>query len=142
MDPQTKLLLAQDLRRDEGVRSRAYQDTKGIWTVGVGHNLLSGPVLSQQAIAQILSDDLDSTFQFLDLHLPWWLNLDPVRQRVLANMAFNLGHGLLEFHQTLGFIQAGNYPAAAHAMLQSQWATQVGARADRLAQIMESGNPL
>ncbi|WP_338862872.1 hypothetical protein [Mycetohabitans rhizoxinica] len=28
---------------------------------------------------------------WLDRHLPWWRSLDAVRQRVLINMAFNLG---------------------------------------------------
>lgn len=28
-----------DLERDEGVRIKPYQDTEGIWTWGVGHNL-------------------------------------------------------------------------------------------------------
>lgn len=31
--------LIHDLRRDEGVREKPYQDSKGIWTWGVGHNL-------------------------------------------------------------------------------------------------------
>jgi lysozyme len=142
MDPQTRLLLAQDLRRDEGVRKKPYRDSLGIWTVGVGHNLESGPILSDAAVQQILLDDLDATLQFLDLHCPWWLSQDPIRQRVLANMAFNLGPHLLEFHQTLSAFQAGNFALAAAGMRASVWAQQVGARADRLALMTESGLPL
>ena len=32
----TKFLRA-DLQRDEGYRLSAYQDTGGVWTIGVGH---------------------------------------------------------------------------------------------------------
>ncbi len=31
------------LIRHEGVRLRAYQDTAGVWTIGVGHTAASGP---------------------------------------------------------------------------------------------------
>jgi lysozyme len=142
MDPQTRLLLAADLRRDEGVRRKPYKDSLGIWTVGVGHNLESGPILSDAAVQQILVDDIDTTLHWLDVALPWWLNLDPIRQRVLANMAFNLGPGLLEFRHTLAAMKAQDFSTAADGMRSSAWAGQVGARADRLAQIMETGVPL
>jgi lysozyme len=142
MDPQTKLLLAADLRRDEGVRKKPYRDSLGVWTVGVGHNLESGPVLSDAALQQILMDDIDATLAFLDLHCPWWLSQAPIYQRVLANMAFNLGPKLLEFHDTLSAFQAKDYETAKQQMLKSLWGTQVGARADRLAQMTETGQEL
>jgi lysozyme len=75
-----------------------------------------------------------------DRTLPWWRNLSPVRQRVLVNMAFNLGMvGLLTFKNTLGAMQNGSYAAAAAGMLSSKWATQVGVRAERLADMMRTG---
>jgi lysozyme len=139
MDPATRDALLQDLRRDEGVRLTPYKDSLGVWTVGVGHNLEHGPALSEAAVQQILRDDLAATEAWLDLHLPWWLTLDPVRQRALANMAFNLGPRLLQFHQTLTALQAHDFATAAQGMRQSLWGTQVGARADRLANLVEHG---
>ena len=53
-DPTVTIL--EQLKRDEGVRHTAYQDTHGVWTVGVGHNLRVP--LSDTAIEQILADDL------------------------------------------------------------------------------------
>jgi lysozyme len=51
--------------------------------------------------------------------------------------------GLLEFHKTLGLIQAGNYDKAADEMLLSKWAQEppvgVGSRAHRLSQQMRTG---
>jgi lysozyme len=47
--------------------------------------------------------------------------------------------GLLAFDKTLALVEAGNYDEAATEMLNSRWATQVGARATRLSQQMRTG---
>ena len=72
--------------------------------------------------------------------LPWVTQLNEVRQRVLVDMAFNMGIvGLLSFKRTLATIQAGDYQQAATMMLDSRWAGQVGQRAERLAHMMVTG---
>lgn len=142
MDAGTFAALTADLERDEGRRLRPYRDSVGIWTVGVGHNLETGPALSPAVVSQILHDDLVTTLAWLDLHLPWWLSLSPVRQRVLANMAFNLGERLLGFHRMLDAMRRGDHPTVVHEMLDSLWAKEVGARADRLAQMWLTDAPL
>jgi len=130
-------LIAQ-LIQHEGQRSKAYQDSRGIWTIGVGHNLEANPI-SDMAIHQVLSDDITEIEGRLDLNLPWWRSLSEVRQRVLADMCFNLGIGkLLGFNNTLAAIANGRYSDAAALMLQSTWAAQVGKRAKRLSRMMES----
>jgi SAM-dependent methyltransferase len=68
------------------------------------------------------------------------VGLDPVRRRVLQNMAFNLGvSGLLDFGNTLAKVRVGHYAEVAGNMLRSKWAGQVGKRAQRLASVMASG---
>ena len=139
-------LLDKELRRDEGVKYVKYPDSKGIPTTGVGHNLKASPLpagwtfpLNDGQVNQLLNHDLTVTFAALDLHLPWWRTLSEVRQRVVANMAFNMGiDGLLEFKNTLNFIKTTDYKAASFGMLQSAWSKQVGERADRLAQAMKT----
>ena len=55
-------------------------------------------------------------------------------------MCFNMGiDTLLEFKNTLSFMQAGDYNSAANGMLSSLWAKQVGLRADNLAVMMRTG---
>ena len=72
--------------------------------------------------------------------LPWVETLDEVRQRVLVDMAFNLGiPSLLTFKRTLASVEAGNYTVAAAQMLESKWARQVGTRAIRLSEMMATG---
>lgn len=138
-------ILIAELRRDEGVRYSPYKDTVGIDTIGVGHNLRAKPLgltypLTDAEVDRILECDLDEVFAELDRRLPWWRDLSQARQRVLANMAFNLGiAGLLTFKNTLQEIQRGHYQIAANNMLASKWAKQVGQRANRLAKMMVEG---
>ena len=139
-------LLIQELRRDEGVKYAPYFDSVGIQTVGVGHNLKAKPLpnavypLTDEQVDKILADDIDEVIKALNKNIPWWQSLTQARQRVLANMAFNLGiAGLMSFHNTLTAIKCGHYELASANMLSSKWAKQVGARAKRLAQMMVTG---
>jgi len=139
-------LLEQLLENDEGSgprdaagRLKPYRDSVGKLTIGYGRNLDDRGITEVEAL-YLLHNDVVEVEHDLDQHLPWWRGLDDVRQRVLADMAFNMGlAGLLTFHQTIAFIQAGQYPAASAGMLNSRWARQVGRRARRLAQMMETG---
>lgn len=135
-------LLLAELRRDEGVRRSAYQDSLGLWTIGVGR-LIDGRKnggLSDEEIDYLLHNDVEAVRAELDAALPWWRSLDLVRQRVLLNMAFNLGvPGLLGFKNTLAAVKAHDWDRAAAGMLASKWAGQVKDRAARLAQMMKTG---
>lgn len=139
--------LISELRRDEGVKNMPYKCTAGFNTVGVGHNLDANPLqydwtypLTNMQIDQLLAEDVQGFFEELDKRLDWWRGLSYARQRVIVNMAFNLGvDGLLGFKNTLAFIRGGDYQAAAKGMLSSKWAKQVGQRANRLAAMMVTG---
>jgi lysozyme len=132
-------LLAQELTRDEGSRSKPYVDTVGKSTIGVGRNL-TDVGLSDDEILMLLKNDIDRVLAELDRVLPWFRGMSDNRQRVLANMSFNLGlPTLLQFKATLGAMQAGRYDDAASGMIDSKWARQVGQRAVRLAQMMREG---
>ena len=131
--------LATELTRDEGERLRMYTDTVGKETIGVGRNLTDKGIRKDES-ALMLSNDIAETCASLNQRLPWWNTLTDARQRVLANMAFNMGMGgLLGFKNTLELVRTGKYSAAADTMLQSKWATQVGQRAVRLSDMMRAG---
>jgi lysozyme len=140
-------LLIAELRRDEGVKYEPYNDTKGIPTVGCGHNLRASPLspewvypLSDNQVDSLLDEDLQDVFAALDQYLPWWRQLDEVRQRVIANMCFNMGIGtLMQFVNTMHAMQTGNYTGAAAGMAASTWAKEVGQRATRLISAMDTG---
>jgi lysozyme len=136
--------LRDDLIADEGLRLQAYADAGGVWTIGVGHTgpeVRRGLAWPREACLQALEADIARAERGLDQRLAWWRRLEPPRQDVLANMAFNLGvEGLLAFRHTLEAVQAGAYALAADRMLASEpWRSQVGLRAERLAAQMRSG---
>lgn len=131
--------LVRQLRLHEGERLKPYRDTVGKLTIGVGRNL-DDRGLTRDESAMLLGNDIKAVETDLIRALPWVAQLDDVRQRVLLDMAFNLGvPGLLGFKRTLATIQAGDYEKAAAMMLDSKWAGQVGQRAERLSRMMFSG---
>ena len=139
--------LAEELRCDEGFKCMPYIDTVGIPTIGIGRNMKAKPIpqhwtfpLSDDQVGYLLAEDLGDVFSDLDRELPWWRDLSYARQRVMANMCFNMGiSGLCTFKNTLAYVQSGNYCLAAEHMLESKWAKQVGDRANRLALMMREG---
>lgn len=130
------------LKRHEGVRQSAYQDSMGYWTIGVGRLIDSkkGGKLSMEEIEYLLRNDIKRACTEVRAALPWFDSLSTNRQQVLINMAFNLGtKGLLGFKNTLEFVRTGQYDAAAKGMLASKWAKQVGNRSVELAEQMRNG---
>jgi lysozyme len=137
----TPLLIA-DLQRDEGFRERAYQDEGGVWTIGYGHTPAQPGEcwIHGHALAQ-LEADASAAEEELDRELGWWRRLDEVRQDALANMAFNIGvRGLLGFHHMLEALAREDFAHASAQMLLSEWASQVGDRAQRLAHMIRTGS--
>lgn len=131
--------MVRQLRLHEGERLRPYRCTAGKLTIGVGRNLEDRGITTEES-AMLLSNDISREERELLAALPWVAKLSEVRQRVLLDMSFNLGlHGLLAFKRTLAAIQAGQYQQAAGMMLESLWARQVGQRAQRLSQMMATG---
>lgn len=132
-------LLEKELKRDEGERLFPYVDTVGKTTIGVGRNLTDKGISPEES-ALLLHNDIQHAMRMLDASLPWWKNLTDARQRVLANMCFNLGITRLRgFRKTLAAMQSGDVETAAREMLDSTWAKQVGARAHRLAAQWRAG---
>jgi lysozyme len=138
----TDELLVAELRRDEGVVPHAYQDHLGYWTIGVGRLIdkRRGGGLSDDEIDYLLNNNIRRTQEALDANLPWWRELDPVRQRALINMCFQLGMGgLLKFTNSLAAIKAGKWETAASNLKQSLWAKQTPERAARVIAMFRTG---
>ncbi len=131
--------MVRQLRLHEGERLKPYRCTAGKLTIGVGRNLDDRGITAEES-AYLLANDITREERALLNALPWVAQLDEVRQRVLLDMAFNMGlGGLLQFKNTLATIKAGDYQRAASMMLDSRWATQVGQRAERLSRMMATG---
>ena len=130
--------LKEELGRDEGRRTFPYKDSEGILTIGVGWNLEANG-LPDNIIDMLLDRGIDDAEVVLDGFFLEWRELSNVRQRVLMNMAFNLGNRISGFKKMLAAIKIGDFDEAAVQMLDSKWALQVGPRSQRLAAMMRAG---
>jgi lysozyme len=138
--PDLKEMTSRMLKLHEGVRLKPYADTVGKMTIGVGRNLDDKGITLEEA-DYLLSNDISAAWLSLVSRVECFSRLDTVRQSVLLDMAVNLGtDGLLKFRKTLVLVAGGKYAEAAVEMLDSEWARQVGHRAQRLSMMMRTGN--
>ena len=134
--------LMKELIADEGFEYEIYLDHLGYPTMGVGHLITEkdeehgkpvGTPVSEQRIRECLDQDIEIVCSELDRKESWWRNLDDNRQRILANMCFNLGYPRLSnFKRFLAAVQTSQWETAAVEMMDSKWSGQVGDRATRL----------
>lgn len=130
--------LVDELLRDEGISLKPYRDSVGIYSIGVGRNLTGKGITSAEAM-YLLDNDIEEAVTDLST-FPWFADLDPVRQRVVINMRFQLGYSRFRtFKRMLAALARGDYHAAAESMTNSLWRKQVPTRARRLIAMMETG---
>lgn len=129
--------LLEMLEQQEGYRQFVYHDEFGNATIGYGFNLNVG--ISKNAAIALLAaqaNELEVKLQ----HIPWFNYLVPARKDCIIDMCFNIGiDGMLGFHDMIAAIQDNDYSRASAAMLNSQWAKQVGQRAIVLSDMMQTG---
>jgi lysozyme len=154
MDPAVAAALRQELRGDEGEVLRVYDDKtgrpvgagstlQGNPTVGVGRNLAARGITQVEAEV-LLGNDLAQCEADLKI-LPWVPGLTPGRQTVIYSLYFNVGLGnparyLAKWPNFLKQMEQGQWETAAQNLETSQpWATEVGPRAHRLADLVRYG---
>jgi lysozyme len=134
--------LKAELERDEGRRLTAYRDSLGYWTIGVGHLLGGSPRMSsitERECEALLGCDIEDAEKVARDLFAGFDDLDPVRQRVLINMAFNLGNRLAQFKRFRVAVAEKRWQDAATSMEDSLWYSQVKARAVRLKDAILTG---
>jgi len=128
----------------EGYRDKVYTDTRGNPTIGYGFNLNdknmrsmvpADVIAGRRPLAQEEADNIFLTrynqaardaFNYLG---PDMLKLDPQRQAIIVDMAYNMGpNKLAEFKRMKKAIQSGDYQRAASEMKDSDWYKQTGNR--------------
>ena len=132
------------LEDDEGRRIWPYTDTRGNLTWGIGHLMSNGvthevEVLLNQAVNLQFQSDLSNAVDGMAF-MPAFPGLDPVRQAVVIDMAFNLGlHGLLGFDTFLSFMSNHQWTEAATDLRGTKVYQQLPHRYERLAVMIETG---
>lgn len=148
-------LVEQILRFEEEERLEPYQDSKGFWTIGVGHVIdrrvggmlpqwvRSFPITQFESSAMLRDDisvaEFDVAIRILGPRPS--ADLGEVRCAVLASMAFQLGiTKLLRFEKMISALRDGNWDLVAKEALDSKWARlDSPERAKRHARALRTG---
>jgi lysozyme len=127
------------LVRHEGVRLKAYRDSVGLTTIGVGRCLDTKGISLAEAMF-LLDDDMAEVQQQVAQNIAFYGRLSEARQAVLLDLCFNLGLvGLLKFTHFLSNLENGAYQTAAQDLGNSLWAKQVGPRCADLQRLVVDG---
>lgn len=146
LTPETLELLKADLAREEGKVLKVYPDHLGKLTVGIGHLIVKGDPeygkpkdtpITEERCTELFRKDVERTAKGLFEAVPWLHDHPQDVQRALINMAFQLGvAGLVGFRNTMTYIRRREYRVARENALQSLWARQTPARANRVLTLL------
>lgn len=138
------------LTMDEGLRYSPYKDTKGNWTIGVGHYIglnLEDLKLSWAVIQLMLKEQIEKALE--DCYMVFGDAFDSYatpRQMALLSMMFNLGRPKFEqFHQMIAAVKDNDWTGAALEATRSKWAHDVNpgddpaGRDSRVAYMLTTG---
>lgn len=140
-------LLDAELKRDEGEKLFAYDDSdgspirpghvvKGNVTAGVGINL---SFLYPEESIWLLHNRQDRAISELKKHFLRFDSLDEVRQRAITNLYFNVPK-FLTWPRFMRFCGASDWEKAAGELENTHpWIDQVGARGYRIAAMLRTG---
>ena len=111
------------LKNREGVRAKAYLDSVGILTIGVGHTSMAGPpkvrrgmILSDHEIDEVLAHDLVRYEDAVERALKG-IKLKQYEFDALVSLCFNIGEGNFAKSSVVKLIKAGNKAGAADKFL-------------------------
>lgn len=99
----------------EGCKLRAYQDSVGIWTIGVGHtgpDVCAGVTVSDQEAISLLQMDLHEAEEAVERLVTAPLNQNEFD--ALVSFTFNLGEGNLKKSTLLKYLNQMRYEDAAN----------------------------
>lgn len=124
--------------KHEGVRNKPYKDSKGLWTVGIGHLIGDGKTLPPEWNKTFSDDEVKALFkQDYDHHaraaanIPGYDKVNEKGKGALIDITFNMGPSWYKkwpnFTKALG---AGDTEGAVGQLQGSLWAKQVGNRAN------------
>lgn len=137
------MLIEADLIKHEGYSHVVYIDSRGNKTSGIGHleskHTEVGKVLTTVEVMNNFKNDVNIAIIDAETLVPSLYEHPTDVQRVLINMAFNLGRGRLsKFTDLLQSVSNKNYEKAASDMVASDWYKQTRQRAKTLVNMMRS----
>ena len=127
--------IAQELMRAEGFSSHCYLCPSGQHTIGYGRNIdkSSGLGITESEALHLLEGDLARCINEAR-RFGWFDDLRPAHQNVIVELLYVLGFPSFSgFNRMLSALSRGDMDTAADELLDSRFARQVPARAERLA---------
>ena len=129
--------------KHEGLRTRPYQDSLGLWTVGVGHLIGDGKSLpsdmnrefSQKEVMDMFEQDFAKHYSIAQ-RTPGWDKANEAGKGAMIDLAFNMGQWWNKFPNTAKALAAGDFSGAAAGLRDSKWFQQVGNRGKEITSLM------
>ena len=127
----------QALEQREGIRTQAYQDTRGIWTIGVGHTgpeVHPGLAWSSQQVSDALAADIAWAEAEVNTHV-----IVPMAQNqfdALVSFTFNVGRTGFDHSSALRDFNNGVIKAANDLLMWEQPPVLKGRRESERAQFL------
>lgn len=132
---------------NEGWKNKPYKDSRGLWTVGVGHLIGNGKTLPKEWDRELSNEEVRQLFEKdFDEHLkqaqktPGWDKANEAGKAGLIDLTYNMGgYWYTKFKKAAAFLKDGNFKDAALELKNSAWYKQVGGRAPVTISLISSG---
>ena len=135
------------IKRHEGFKLEPYKDTKGLWTIGVGHLIGDGKKLLPEFNRKFSVQEVDNLFaEDFKEHkegakkTPGFNQLNDKGQAGLIDLAFNMGiNWYKSWPSFTKALSKGDTKTAAAELENSKWYKQVGTRAPEVVGLIKEG---
>ncbi|WP_264289134.1 lysozyme [Duffyella gerundensis] len=111
------------IKREEGEKLTAYQDSVGVWTIGVGHTgtvdgkpVARGMTITQNKSTSLLINDLAWVESVINGNVK--VPLTQSQYDALCSLVFNIGRNAFTGSTLLRMLNVNNYKGAADQFLQ------------------------
>ena len=109
------------IEQREGVRYGAYQDSRGLWTIGIGHlsdayfRVSAGMIISEAKALELLAHDLGAVEDVINRKVQ--VPLQQYQFDALASLGFNIGCGGLAHSSVVHFVNLKMFTQAGDAFM-------------------------
>ena len=125
----------------EGLRLQKYTDTEGFPTIGYGHLIKNNESISDTITKQQADKIFDKDFAHhrkAAERIKGWKSASEAQKAALIDLTFNMGPAWADgFPKFKKAFAEGNYNQAGEELRDSQWANQVGRRADTIINLIK-----
>lgn len=132
---------------NEGWKNKPYKDSRGLWTVGVGHLIGDGKKLpkewdrefSNQEVRELFEKDFAEHLKLAE-KAPGWDKANEAGKAGLIDLTYNMGgYWYKKFKVAASLLSEGKFKEAADEFKSSKWYKQVGERAPATVSLIRSG---